>query len=221
MIRILITGSREWDDVDLIHRVLEEYVGSCDVTLVSGHCPSGADVICENFAYNVGWDVELYPAEWDKYSRAAGPLRNYEMVMNGADVCLAFIRNRSKGATMTAKLAQDTHIETRIFHYLDFRRAVVNAEMELINRRRRQIHVHSALYYHLGETLVDDTTFDKWSNELVRLQSDFPESTDLGYMPEVFADWTGDTGMHLPHDERVLSLGKKLLAYETKAQMTP
>lgn len=120
MLRLLITGSREWEDVDWIHRVLEEYVGSCDPVLVSGHCPSGADVICENFAYNMGWDVELHPADWDRYGKRAGYVRNYEMVREGADVCLAFIRNRSKGASHTARFAQEARIETRIFHHEDF-----------------------------------------------------------------------------------------------------
>ena len=120
MTRILVTGSRDWWDVDYIHEVLDEYLDCCNITLMSGDCPKGADVIAINYACFRGWDIDLYPAQWDEYGRSAGYVRNYEMVMDGPDVCLAFIRNRSKGATHTAEAAQRYGIETRIFHSDDF-----------------------------------------------------------------------------------------------------
>lgn len=39
----------------------------------------------------------------------------------------------------------------------------MNQEMlELINQRRRQVLVHSCLYYRMGEQVVSDFQFDKW-----------------------------------------------------------
>ncbi len=38
--------------------------------------------------------------------------------------------------------------------------------LEWVNRRQRQILVHSFLYYQLNENIIDDFTFDKWSKEL-------------------------------------------------------
>lgn len=118
--RILTTGSREWWDVPLINSVLDEYSECCDVTLISGDCPKGADVACVNYAYYAGWTVELHPADWIHYGKSAGFVRNSHMVKLGADVCVAFIRNSSKGASMTAKLAIDKGIETRIFRMEEF-----------------------------------------------------------------------------------------------------
>ena len=83
--------------------------------------------------------------------------------------------------------------------------------MEKINRLRRQIHVHSVLYYHMNISLVSDYVFDRWSKELVELQTATPESKTEGYMPEVFADWTGETGMHLPVNDNVLRLAEWLI----------
>lgn len=199
VMRVLITGSRDWWDTEYIHSVLDEYLDACNVTLISGHCPTGADIICENYAAFRGWDLELYPADWDKYGSRAGFVRNYEMVQTGADVCLAFIRNRSKGATMTAELAQNSGIETRVFHNADFNDGF-KSTMELINRRRRQMHVHSILYYHFDSPIIDDATFDRWAKELVELQKKYPKSVEEGYRPDLFADWTGETGYHLPWD---------------------
>jgi len=118
--RILVTGSRSWDDSQTIANVLSDYYSDpeiTDITLVSGNCPEGADMICENYAEFLGWTVERYPAVWEQHGRKAGYLRNYEMVKLGADVCLVFIRDNSRGASMTAELAEKNGIETRRFDY--------------------------------------------------------------------------------------------------------
>lgn len=110
--RILITGSRDWTDAATIEAALLEFDKSWDVTLMSGACPTGADALCEEFAHHAGWKVEVYPADWDAYGKKAGFIRNAEMVNMGADVCIAFIKNGSKGATMTRDLAQKAGIRT-------------------------------------------------------------------------------------------------------------
>lgn len=45
----------------------------------------------------------------------------------------------------------------------------------LIARRHRQLLVHSYLYYQLGESLIDDPTFDRWRLELVDLWRAHPD----------------------------------------------
>lgn len=78
--------------------------------------------------------------------------------------------------------------------------------MEHINRRRRQMHLHSLAYYMHDVTFISDATFDKWALELRDLQRKYPECLDKGYLPRVFINWTGDTGMHLPWCPRMFSL---------------
>jgi hypothetical protein len=118
MVRILITGSRTWDDEALIwasmRRVIEAYPLGEQVTVVHGDAP-GADSIAARCAIRDGHIVEAHPADWDRYSKRAGFIRNAEMVKLGADICLAFIHNNSKGATMTADLAIKAGIPTRRF----------------------------------------------------------------------------------------------------------
>lgn len=114
MKRILITGSRTWEDTDAILEALDEHGGDYAV-VVSGHCPKGADAIAEACAHELGMDVEEHPADWKTHGRRAGFVRNAEMVNLGADLCLAFIRDNSKGASMTADLAQKAGIPTIIY----------------------------------------------------------------------------------------------------------
>ena len=113
--RILITGSRTWDDrqtIGLALRQAWDEVGQGSPTLVSGACPQGADSIAESIWQAQGLPVELHPADWAQHGKRAGFIRNAEMVSLGADICIAFIRDDSRGATMTAALAERAGIRT-------------------------------------------------------------------------------------------------------------
>jgi len=117
--RILITGSRTWTDRDTIWRVLGDTVAPIDITretvLVSGACPRGADALAEDWARRYGLTVERHRANWQLEGRRAGFIRNARMVNLGADICLAFIKDGSRGASHTARLAEEAGIETRRF----------------------------------------------------------------------------------------------------------
>jgi hypothetical protein len=115
--RILITGSRSWKNTQAIDDALRDWlfnnwmaIGS--VTLVSGACRIGADRIAEGIWEGLGFPIERHPANWQAYGKQAGYIRNAEMVNLGADVCIAFIDNYSKGATHTADLAEKAGIPT-------------------------------------------------------------------------------------------------------------
>jgi hypothetical protein len=82
---------------------------------------------------------------------------------------------------------------------------------ELINRRHRQIMVHSVLYYRMNESLIDDFTFDKWCNELVKLQLDHPEEAKTAPFSEKFKDFDGSTGFHLCDSPWAISIAYRLL----------
>jgi hypothetical protein len=114
--RILITGSRTWTNHEVIHRALQDAWlahGRPYGTVVVHGGARGADYLAGTIAKRMGFGVELHKAQWE-FGKVAGFLRNQEMVDAGADVCLAFIRNESKGATMCADLAKKAGIPT---HY--------------------------------------------------------------------------------------------------------
>lgn len=70
---------------------------------------------------------------------------------------------------------------------------------ELIQRRRLQILVHACLYYGFNTNLVPDSDYDKWENELVKLQNTYPEIASIVPYAEAFKDWDGSTGAYLPY----------------------
>lgn len=106
-IRILLTGSRDWQDEDLIWNVLYRYMpprGSLlhTVVLVHGDCPTGADSLVSTlWTANGGleephscdhecWTCHHWEHSWRDRGKRAGPIRNKVMVDLGAVICLAF-----------------------------------------------------------------------------------------------------------------------------------
>jgi hypothetical protein len=119
--RILVTGSRDWpDDDELLPYELGLAIGDGSregrrVVIVHGACPTGADALADRLARDHGFDVEPHPADWERHGKTAGPIRNREMTEAGADVCLAFVKDCSPGATGCADMAERAGIPVRRF----------------------------------------------------------------------------------------------------------
>lgn len=124
--RVLVTGSRDWRNLDAVTEALAfAYLTSGrDKRMVLVHgTAAGLDTQAATQAGERGWIIEGHPARWDTHTEAcpdwhlglstcrmAGHRRNQEMVDKGADICLAFIRNNSKGATGCATAAKKAGI---------------------------------------------------------------------------------------------------------------
>lgn len=121
MKRLLVTGSRNWQDFPLLHATLMDawkYLGEPfdEITLVSGNA-HGADRMAELIWEVAGQPIERHPADWRPagiFNPHAGTARNERMVALGADVCVAFIRNNSAGASHCARIAKEAGIPTKI-----------------------------------------------------------------------------------------------------------
>lgn len=74
----------------------------------------------------------------------------------------------------------------------------MNSPEELIHRYRRNVLIHSILYYMMDEPVLTDIEFDRRAKLLAQLQKDHPEaSARVAYHYEGFKDFTGETGFHL------------------------
>lgn len=115
--RVIVTGSRSWVDSDTIREALDEVYcripADQDFVLVHGGCPTGADAIAHAWAEPTSATIDIFIADWANHGRAAGPRRNARMVAEGADLCLAFIKNGSRGASHTVRLAERAGIPVR------------------------------------------------------------------------------------------------------------
>ncbi|GAA3624518.1 hypothetical protein GCM10022223_46990 [Kineosporia mesophila] len=104
--RLLLTGSRRWNDVATITRRLDGVLARHPGLIIRhGACPAGADAIAETWARANGVPTDPWPTDWRGLGRAAGPVRNRAMVEAGADGCMAFILDSSRGASRCADMA--------------------------------------------------------------------------------------------------------------------
>ncbi len=89
--RILVCGGRNFSDRKLMCKTLDQIYISNDFThLIHGNA-NGADKMSEWWAEAYDIKIEVYPAQWDKHGRAAGPIRNKQMLVEGKpDLVVAF-----------------------------------------------------------------------------------------------------------------------------------
>lgn len=115
--RVLVTGSRDWDDVETIWQAMNQAIRDAgterEVIVVHGACPRGADWHADRWARLADVKTERRPANWSLNGKRAGFIRNQLMVNLGADLCLAFIKDGSRGASHTARIAEEAGIPTR------------------------------------------------------------------------------------------------------------
>lgn len=84
--------------------------------------------------------------------------------------------------------------------------------IEWMNRRQRQILVHSFLYYQLNENIVSDSDFDRWSKELYEAMKENPEIAKQTVYYKDFLEFDGSSGYDLPYaNPEIQSTGFKLL----------
>jgi hypothetical protein len=92
--RILVTGSRYLHNYQgiltaIITAVVEVWHDHDQITIIAGHA-RGTDRIAEHIGARLDLDVESFLADWKRYNRRAGGIRNQKMVDRGAHICLAF-----------------------------------------------------------------------------------------------------------------------------------
>lgn len=69
---------------------------------------------------------------------------------------------------------------------------------EIIKRYRRNMIVHSYIYYRMDDNIISDHQWQDMANTLMELQEAFPEP--IGYYDDLFKDWDGSTGNHLTYE---------------------
>lgn len=89
-LRVLVCGSRHYKDSEKVHFFIKRMGISL---LIVGGC-RGADWLAVQAAQVYGIPFVEYPADWGRYGRAAGPIRNEKMLREGRpEFVLAFHEN--------------------------------------------------------------------------------------------------------------------------------
>lgn len=75
----LVVGSRTFNDYELMKQKLDKLLqNQKKVVIVSGGA-RGADTLAIQYAKERGYSVKVFPAQWEKYGKRAGYVRNEQM----------------------------------------------------------------------------------------------------------------------------------------------
>jgi len=110
---VLICGDRFWSDRQAIRRRLAQLPKD---TIILHGAASGADTIAGEEATKLGLTVKQFPANWNKHGRAAGPIRNRQMLDHKPNLVIAFHNDlsKSKGTKDTVQEAIKRGIPTYV-----------------------------------------------------------------------------------------------------------
>lgn len=112
--KVIIAGSRGFNDYNKLKYEVDKIIGNKkDVTIISGRA-RGADRLGERYAKERGIPVIYFPANWDRYGRSAGIIRNTEMAKH-ADVLIAFWDGESRGTRHMIQTAQKYGLKVHLF----------------------------------------------------------------------------------------------------------
>lgn len=76
-LRIVVTGGRNYQDAEGVWEVLNLLR---PLEVAHGKCPTGVDSFTADWCRMSGTPVQEFPANWERYGRSAGPLRNTTML---------------------------------------------------------------------------------------------------------------------------------------------
>ena len=120
MIRVLIAGSRDFNDFELLEKAVKHYLKQYglhrqDIEVVSGGA-RGADKLGEQFANKYNIKLTIFPADWNTYGKSAGYIRNEQMIKYIGDtgIVFAFWDGQSRGTAHTIGLANKYNIKLHI-----------------------------------------------------------------------------------------------------------
>ena len=110
--KLAIVGSRDFNDYQLMSEFILGKFELSDIDAIISGGAKGADALAERFAQEYKLTLIVKDAEWEKYGRAAGPIRN-KLIIEEADAVVAFPRATSKGTLNSINLVKklDKRIE--------------------------------------------------------------------------------------------------------------
>lgn len=127
-IRMIIAGTRTFEDYNFLNKQIinvinDENISLDNIRIISGHA-KGADTLGEQFAEEHNFKLTVISADWDKYGKAAGSIRNEQMaqfatINDNKGILVAFWDGKSSGTKNMINIAKEYNIKTYIIQYKD------------------------------------------------------------------------------------------------------
>ena len=120
-VRIIIAGGRDFTDYSQLKQFMDDLLKTLEgsIEIVSGGA-KGADSLGERYAREHGYKLKRFPANWDRYGKSAGIIRNKEMALYAAEVTgmlVAFWDGASRGTYDMITRAEEYNLEVHVSEY--------------------------------------------------------------------------------------------------------
>ena len=113
---VIIAGGRNFNNYELLSNKCDFFFSQkWPSSIVCGEA-RGADSLGKQDAQDHGIPIRSFPADWDRYGKKAGYLRNEEMARN-ADALIAFWDGQSRGTGNMIEIAKRIGLAVRIVRY--------------------------------------------------------------------------------------------------------
>lgn len=116
--RVIVCGGRDFNDRELCFASLDRFLPE-ECEIVSGNA-KGADSFGEEYAAEHSIRLAVFKPDWGKYGRAAGPVRNRQMLEYALEkkaMVIAFWDGRSRGTKNMIDQARKAGAEVNIVGY--------------------------------------------------------------------------------------------------------
>lgn len=112
--KVLVCGGRSYDNKKYLDEVLDMIHVEDPITCLVHGDASGADTLGDLWAMTRKVDRARYPAEWDKYKHAAGPIRNALMLKENPDIELVVVFPGNAGTRNMRAKAEKAKIDVLV-----------------------------------------------------------------------------------------------------------
>ena len=115
--RLLICGSRNWKHKDIVKHCIQYYLKDQIVDCIIEGEARGADTFAREIAEELSIPVLKFPAQWEKFGKAAGPIRNKQMLDEGKPTFVLAFHNdikESKGTKNMIRISRKAGISGKL-----------------------------------------------------------------------------------------------------------
>jgi YspA, cpYpsA-related SLOG family len=112
-VRVLVCGGRDFDNFLTLEKELDKYLEDNPIIISGG--ANGADALAKEYAHMNYLRYLEFPANWPKFGKAAGSIRNQQMIDEGKPhIVIAFPTESSRGTWDMVRRAEKHGIKTII-----------------------------------------------------------------------------------------------------------
>lgn len=114
---LAIVGSRDFDNFTILSEAIDNFIEKHgEISYIVSGGAKGADSLAEKYAKINNIKMKIFKPDWKKYGKAAGIIRNKDIVDNSTHL-IAFRINNSRGTTNSIMRAQKKKMYVKIYDY--------------------------------------------------------------------------------------------------------